>query len=83
MTFDDITTFWTEKKQKNIAGLQIADLAAYPLARKILDPAGAQSSFDVLRPKICCSPKDGRMLGYGIKVFPQATFEHYVYLDGG
>ena len=23
------------------------------------------------------------VLGYGIKIFPQATFDHYFYLDGG
>ena len=83
-SFEGITTLWTEKKRKNIAGLQIADLAAYPIARKILDPTGAQLSFDVLRAKICHKPgQASRILGYGVKIFPQATFDHYLYLDGG
>ena len=82
--FEEITTLWTEKKRKNIAGLQIADLAAYPIARKILDPTGAQLSFDVLRAKICHKPGEPNcILGYGIKIFPQATFAHYLHLDGG
>ncbi|NVM57508.1 MAG: DUF3800 domain-containing protein [Desulfobacterales bacterium] len=81
--FKEITTLWTEKKRKNIVGLQIADLAAYPIARKILDPAHDQLSFDVLRAKICSEPGPGtRILGYGMKIFPQATFDHYLYLDG-
>ena len=83
-SFEGITTLWTEKKRENIVGLQIADLAAYPLARKILDPMGAQLSFDVLRVKICHKPGEAsRILGYGIKIFPQATFDHYLYLGGG
>jgi hypothetical protein len=81
--FEEITTLWTEKKRKNIVGLQIADLAAYPIARKILDPTGAQLSFDVLRAKICHKPGEPNcILGYGIKIFPQATFDHYLHLDG-
>lgn len=45
---------------------------------------GAQLSFDVLRAKICHKPgQASRILGYGIKIFPQATFDHYLYLDGG
>lgn len=83
-SFEEITTLWTEKKRKNIAGLQIADLVAYPIARKILDPAGTQLSFDVLRAKICHKPRQVNcILGYGVKIFPQATFDHYLYLDGG
>jgi hypothetical protein len=82
-SFEEITTLWTEKKRENIVGLQIADLAAYPIARKILDPTGAQLSFDVLQAKICHKPGEtSRILGYGIKIFPQATFDHYLYLDG-
>jgi hypothetical protein len=80
--FDEVTTLWTEKKRKNITGLQIADLVAYPIARKVLAPAQHQLSFDVIRAKICHRPGDaGCVLGYGVKVFPQATFEHYRYLD--
>jgi hypothetical protein len=83
-SFEEITTLWTEKKRKNIVGLQIADLAAYPIARKILNPTRAQLSFEVLRAKIRSEPRPTtRILGYGIKIFPQATFDHYLHLDGG
>lgn len=83
-TFEEITTLWTERKRKNIVGLQIADLAAYPIARKVLRPEVEHLSYNVLRDKICTSQSQPpRTLGYGIKVFPQATFDHYLYIDGG
>jgi len=83
-TFDVVTTLWAEKKRQNIVGLQIADLVAYPIARKVLDPAKSHLSFDVLRAKIRHKPGEvNRVLGYGIKIFPQATFDHCFYLDGG
>ena len=82
-SFDAVTTLWTEDKQENIAGLQIADLVAYPIARKILDPTSPQLSFDVIRAKVRHKPGQVNcLLGYGIKIFPQATFDHYFYLDG-
>ncbi len=40
------------KKAESIAGLQIADLAAYPIAAKVLRPTHPQPAFDVLFPKI-------------------------------
>ncbi len=83
-TFEEITTLWTEKKRKNIVGLQIADLAAYPIACKVLRPQVEHLSYNVLRDKICTSQSQPpRILGYGIKIFPQATFDHYLYIDGG
>ncbi len=82
-SFDEVTTLWTEKKRKNIAGLQIADLVAYPIARKILDPTSPQLAFDVIRAKVRHRPGQVNcLLGYGIKIFPQARFDHYFYLDG-
>jgi hypothetical protein len=76
----NITSFWMEKKETNIAGLQVADLAAYPIAAKIFRPMQENKAFEVLFPKIYAAPKrkDGSILGYGLKVFPQPTFEHYV-----
>lgn len=83
-TFEEITTLWTEKKRKNIVGLQIADLAAYPIACKVLCPQVEHLSYNVLRDKIYTSQSQPpRILGYGIKIFPQATFDHYLYIDGG
>jgi hypothetical protein len=32
--------------------LEAADLAAYPIARHVLDPSEANPAFDVLRPKL-------------------------------
>ena len=72
------------KNDENIAGLQIADLVAYPIARKVLDPERQNLSFDVIRAKIRHKPGEvKRLLGYGIKIFPQATFDHAFYMDGG
>ena len=76
----NITGLWMEKKAANIVGLQIADLSAYPIAAKVLRPDKEQKAFDVLEGKIDAAPpsKGGSILGYGLKVFPQPTFEHYL-----
>jgi len=73
--FDNVIGLWMEKKQANVAGLQIADLAAYPIAAKVLRPAQPQKSFNVLNAKLKRSHDKG-ILGYGLKIFPQPTFEH-------
>lgn len=39
-------------KSMNIVGTQIADLAAYPVARHVLDPSKLNPAFDVIRPKL-------------------------------
>lgn len=76
---DNITGFWMEKKAANLAGLQVADLVAYPVAVKVLRPYAEQKAFDVLVEKIDAAPGRGRrrLLGYGLKVFPQPTFDHH------
>jgi hypothetical protein len=74
----NITGFWMEKKAKNIVGLQIADLVAYPIAAKVLRPEVEQKAFDALLEKIDAAPQDGSFLGYGLKIFPQPTFDHYL-----
>lgn len=53
-------------KQKDIIGLQIADLIAYPIARYILDPERANPAFDVFADKFY-RKKD---VLYGLKVYP-------------
>lgn len=75
----NISTFWMEKKTANIAGLQIADLVAYPIAAKVLRPDLEQKAFDVVIEKLdkASANKGGGILGYGLKIFPQPTFEHY------
>ncbi len=55
-----------EKKSKNINGMQVADLFAYPIARYILEPNRANPAFDILKSKIY-SKSEKR---YGLKVFP-------------
>ena len=68
-----------EKKTANIAGLQIADLVAYPIAAKVLRPDLEQKAFDVVIGKLdkASASKGSGILGYGLKIFPQPTFEHY------
>ncbi|MDT8394718.1 MAG: DUF3800 domain-containing protein, partial [Bacteroidales bacterium] len=39
-------------KRKNINGLQLADLAAYPIARYVNDKERANPAFDIIKPKI-------------------------------
>ena len=53
-------------KRKNVTGLQLADLVAYPCARYVINPQRANPSFDVLKSKIYS--KGGRR--YGLKVYP-------------
>jgi len=78
-SLSNLTGFWMRKKEANIAGLQIADLVAYPIAAKVLRPGAEQKAFDVLEEKIDAAPrhKGCYCLGYGLKIFPQPTFEHH------
>ncbi len=54
-------------KKENIAGLQLADLIAYPLTRYVLDKRAVNSAFDVIRDKIYSDDK-GKL--HGLKEFP-------------
>ncbi len=58
-----------QKKSNNIAGIQIADLCAYPCARYSIDPEKANPAFDVVRKHIYDS-NETRGIGYGWKRFP-------------
>ena len=64
-----ITKFSFHSKRENIAGLQVADLCAYPLARNILNPEVPYVPFQVIKNKIYCNEK-GEYEGWGLKVFP-------------
>lgn len=55
------------EKKANIVGHQMADLAAYPIARHLLDPAKSHRSFPIIKSKI------RKGLGRGLKVFPDKT----------
>jgi hypothetical protein len=57
------------KKQENDAGLQLADLIAYPLARYLLDTAKTNPAMDIFKPKIYADSK-GVFIGWGVKLFP-------------
>jgi hypothetical protein len=56
-------------KKCNSAGLQIADLVARPIGRKILNPAQPNRAYDILQAKFRRSP-GGKIEGWGLKVFP-------------
>lgn len=56
-------------KQTNSAGLQLADLVARPIGRKILDPKQVNRAYDLLKPKIRRNAQ-GRAPGWGLKIFP-------------
>jgi hypothetical protein len=53
-------------KAMNIIGTQMADLAAYPIARHVLDPARPNPAYDAIAGKFYVGPGSVR----GLKVFP-------------
>ncbi len=58
------------KKEDNIAGTQLCDLVAYPLANYVLYPERENLAFRIIEPKMYRQfPKDD-FLGYGLKIFP-------------
>jgi hypothetical protein len=54
------------KQALNIAGLQIADLAAYPIANYVLAPEMVNFAYDVIKSKIYV--QSGKM--HGLKIHP-------------
>ncbi|HEU0012288.1 MAG TPA: DUF3800 domain-containing protein, partial [Longimicrobium sp.] len=56
-------------KTCNSAGLQLADLVARPIGRKVIKPEQENRAYDILRRKFRRSPT-GRVLGWGLKIFP-------------
>lgn len=56
-------------KKANMAGLQVADLAAYPIARYVENPEIDRSDFKVIEPRIRRNGA-GNIIGYGLKIFP-------------
>ena len=59
-------SFEFKDKRDNIIGLQIADLAAYPITKHVIDKHLVNFSFDILEPKIYV--QDGKQ--HGLKIFP-------------
>jgi hypothetical protein len=56
-------------KQVNSIGMQLADLIAHPIGRKILNPEQSNRAYDLLASKLLTSEKGG-VDGWGLKVFP-------------
>jgi hypothetical protein len=56
-------------KKCNSPGLQLADLVARPIGRKVLQPHQPNRAYDILQAKFRRSP-DGTLFGWGLKVFP-------------
>ncbi len=56
-------------KRCNSAGLQLADLVARPIGRKIMDPGQPNRAYDILRHKFRRDSR-GDVRGYGLKIFP-------------
>jgi hypothetical protein len=56
-------------KQTNMQGLQMADLAAYPIARHIIDSGKPNAAYEVIEKRFRKGPKD-RIIGWGLKTFP-------------
>lgn len=54
------------RKQDNIAGIQLADLCAYPVARHILRPQEPNRAFEIVQTHFYSAGKV-----YGLKVFPK------------
>lgn len=61
---EHIETFTSRAKKDNIIGLQMADLIAYPIARKVLNPDSPNPAFEIIKPFIYSS--HGAMLGFKI-----------------
>lgn len=60
-------------KQHNHCGLQLADLIAYPIGRRLLDPPEkANRAYDVIVPKFWRSD-EGQHQGWGLHYVPEAA----------
>lgn len=56
-------------KQANSIGMQLADLAAHPIGRKVLKPDQPNRAYELLEGKLLRNDK-GQVSGWGLKVFP-------------
>ena len=56
-------------KEENISGLQVADLAAYPIARYVETRRADRRDWQSILPRIRKRP-DGAIDGWGLKIFP-------------
>lgn len=59
------------RKSLNINGLQLADLAAYPISRYTIDSSKENKSFELVKKRFHTSDSLGiNFIGYGLKIFP-------------
>lgn len=58
-------------KACNSPGLQMADLIARPIGRKVIKPEQENRAFDILAIKLRRNPATGLVKGWGLKVFPE------------
>lgn len=58
------------QKTQNIAGMQVADLVAYPIGKWVLNNQQENKSFAIIQPKIHKKPRGLEFLNYGLKIFP-------------
>ena len=56
------------QKSQNIAGMQLADLVAYPIGKYVLDHEKENQAFTIIEPKF--HSRSGVYLGSGLKVYP-------------
>lgn len=56
-------------KKTNSAGLQLADMVARPIGRRLLDKHKRNRAFDILEKKFMRGP-NGEIKGWGLKVYP-------------
>lgn len=56
-------------KKCNSAGLQIADLIARPIGRRLINSSQRNRAYDIIQRKYRRSPQ-GKIEGWGLKVFP-------------
>lgn len=57
-------------KSCNSSGLQLADLVARPIGRKVIKPEQPNRAYDVIHTKLRTNPASRSVLGWGLKVFP-------------
>lgn len=57
-------------KACNSPGLQLADLIARPIGRKVIKPEQENRAYDILAAKFRRNPANGQIRGWGLKVFP-------------
>ncbi len=57
-------------KACNSSGLQLADLIARPIGRKVIKPDQENRAYDILATKFRRNPANGAVKGWGLKVFP-------------